>query len=468
MLFTDGAVLLMIALAWLVYYRPFAWNHQPALLLVLSLGIYAREAPAMLSLLLASALVNAGASWRIAHLTSETATRRRWAVSAVALNLLLLAFFKYNRMLAQLVAAELGGPGDGLGHMLLMVPLPIGISFYTFHGISLLVDTWRQPRTSSAPLGRHVGHTLLYLCFFPQLVAGPITKAHFFYPQIGPKQLRDIDWNTATGALVTGYFLKLFVANNLASQTFMLQYPYFIGLSGNDLVLLLLGYSVQIFADFAGYSLIAIGMAGLFGYRLPANFNFPYVSRSFSEFWTRWHISLSSWLREYLYIPLGGNRRGARRTYFNLMLVMVLGGLWHGAAWSYAVWGAWHGLALAAERLLLGERVRAPTGTLVSMLRWAVVFTVVSLGWLLFKLPEFEHVLAYLSELTSAAWQPGLSNRGRAILLLVLPVVLYHAHHALRERGWHVARLRQPAFGTMAFLMAMNFGPSTPFIYFQF
>lgn len=468
MLFTNSAVLLTIAIAWALYYVPAMRRHQLALLVVASLAVYAHEAPAMLALLLASALVNAFTSYRVMVHAGNARARRAWAVGAIAFNLLLLAFFKYNHLLAQMLAVEFSGEGDSVGRMLLMLPLPAGISFYTFHGISLLVDTWRAPPAARPPRRRHIAHTLLYLCFFPQLVAGPITKANFFYPQIGPKEWRDIDWDTVLSALVTGYFLKLVVANNLAAQTFWLQYPYFIGMSRNDLLLLLFGYSMQIFADFAGYSLIAIGLAGLFGYRLPTNFNFPYLSRSFAEFWTRWHMSLSSWLREYLYIPLGGSRHGRIRTYFNLLAVMVLGGLWHGAALSYAVWGAWHGVALAAERAIAGPHPREPSGPVMSVLRWALVFSVVTLGWLLFKLPDFSHVLAYFQAIADSPWAPGLSNRARAILLLSLPVVLYHAHHALRDRPWAAAALKQPAFGAMAFFVVMNAGPDTPFIYFQF
>jgi alginate O-acetyltransferase complex protein AlgI len=464
-LFTDWKILLGIAIGWCIYYLPAFAGGQVLLLVAGSLAIYAYEAPVALSLLVASAGANAIASFLVGRSESRAA-RTAWAAAGVALNLLVLAFFKYKGLIMGIFGSQPAGAVDA-GGLILSLVLPIGISFYTFHGISLLVDTWRGT-ARIAPLRQHVGHTYLYLCFFPQLVAGPITKANFFYPQIGPKLLRDIDWDTASSALVTGYFLKLVVANNLAAHTFWLQYPYFVGLPGNELVLLLFGYSIQIFADFAGYSLIAIGMAALFGYRLPANFDFPYLSRSFSEFWTRWHMSLSSWLREYLYVPLGGNRKGRVRTYANLMTVMVLGGLWHGAALSYAIWGAWHGGALAIERMFTGGRASPPGSLLGSLLRWAVVFIVVTLGWLLFKLPEFAHVMAYFEALAKANWQPGLSNRARAILLLSLPVVLYHLHHAMRASGWTLARIKQPAFGAMVFLMAMNGGPDTPFIYFQF
>ena len=477
MLFTDWKVIFGLLVLWAAYYSPFARKCQVLLLILASIGIYAYEAPVVLSLLLFSAALNAVASFLIFRVSTPR-TRLICAAAGVALNLLILGFFKYNRLLFDLVGYELTGGGDLL-RTVLMLPLPIGISFYTFHGISLLIDTLRMKaaaRDSKAPqeissppsFPTHVRDTFLYLCFFPQLVAGPITKANYFYPQIGGKSYDDIDWSKVLSALVTGYFLKLVVANNLANHTFFIKYPYFLGLQKNDLLLLLFGYSIQIFADFAGYSLIAIGLAALFGYRLPDNFNFPYISRSFAEFWTRWHMSLSSWLKEYLYVPLGGNRRGRARTYANLMIVMVLGGLWHGAGLSYAVWGAWHGLALAVERPFLNSRSSNSMGIFASLCRGLFVFAVVTLGWLLFKLPDFRHVVAYLQALVDSPWHPGISNTGRAILLLCLPVVLYHFVYVARQLGWSAARLRDPVYGAMAFLIALNAGPNTPFIYFQF
>jgi alginate O-acetyltransferase complex protein AlgI len=466
LLFTDWKVLLSVLLAWVIYYLPVMRGQQQRLLVVLSVTIYAFEAPTGVALLLCLASLNAWISYRVADF-EILEKRRRWAVFGVVLNLFILGFFKYNRMLFELLGHELAADGDVV-RAILLLPLPIGISFYTFHGISLLVDTLRADQTQPPPLARHFRDTLLYLCFFPQLVAGPITKAHYFYPQIGPKTLDQIDWPQVVRLLVVGYFLKLVVANNLASHTFLIQYPYFLGLSRNELVVLLFGYSMQIFADFAGYSLIAIGLAALFGYRLTSNFNFPYIASSFSEFWTRWHISLSAWLREYLYFPLGGNRKGKARTCFNLLIVMGLGGLWHGATISYAVWGLWHGLALVLERLVLGAIPWKPSGALSSVARGVLVFLVVTIGWLMFKLPEFTHVRAYLKAIADSSWQPGLSNASRAVLLLSVPVVAYHIHYLLRQRCVSLAWLQQPALAAMVFLIVFNAGPNAAFIYFQF
>jgi alginate O-acetyltransferase complex protein AlgI len=188
------------------------------------------------------------------------------------------------------------------------------------------------------------------------------------------------------------------IADSLKEFTFWISFPHFQGFKTLPLLAMLFGYSCQIFADFAGYSLIAIGLAKLFGYDLLKNFDFPYISTSFKEFWKRWHISLSSFLMEYLYIPLGGNRKGKTRTYINLLLTMFLGGLWHGAAWSYAVWGTFHGMALAIERFL-GDKVRLKKNFALEVLKGLMVFTFVTLAWLLLKLPQFAHVIHYFRSL---------------------------------------------------------------------
>jgi alginate O-acetyltransferase complex protein AlgI len=263
-----------------------------------------------------------------------------WAIFGVVLNLLVLGFFKYAGLFA-LSFSEWFGVGIRPGHWLVLLPLPIGISFYTFQGISLVVDVYRYGHEKNrAVFGmnhcrsfwEHYFKTVFFVCFFPQLVAGPIVKAHDFFPQIAYKRRSELRLEPALRYLILGYFLKIGVADNLQAQTFWIAYPYFLKFSSVELLALLFGFSMQIFADFAGYSLIAIGTARLFGYRLPANFNFPYIARSFSEFWRRWHISLSSWQKECLYFALGGRRRSSGRTYSNLFLVMFLGGLWHGAA----------------------------------------------------------------------------------------------------------------------------------------
>ncbi len=335
--------------------------------------------------------------------------------------------------------------------------------------------------------------TSFYISFFPQLVAGPIVKAHEFVDQIGAKRFSDIDWITVRRCLIPGFFLKIFVADNLAEQTVTLAVrgSELANSSPINLMSQLYGYSFQIFADFAGYSLIAIGLGALFGYKLPPNFNFPYLSCSITEFWRRWHLSLSSWLRDYLYIPLGGNRKGSGRTYFNLFLVMFLGGLWHGAAWKFAIWGSLHGLFLAAERLFSRNQkpetrnqnsqippVRPSAGlwSLASglcLLRWLWTFHLVTLLWLTFMMPDMASIIAFFKGVTSG--KMGFSGPPVFSLLFYgSAVVLYHAWGWLREHHERFAHklarspLEAMVHGVMVFLVITNPGAPQGFIYFQF
>jgi alginate O-acetyltransferase complex protein AlgI len=270
-----------------------------------------------------------------------------------------------------------------------------------------------------------------------------------------------------------GYFLKIVIADNLKDQTFWISYPYFQRLSSIDLITMLVGYSCQIFADFCGYSLIALGSAELFGYQLIQNFNWPYISKSFSEFWTRWHISLSSFLKEYLYIPLGGNRRGNLRTYINLFIVMFLGGLWHGAAWSYAVWGSAHGVLLILERLIsrqLAPMLQWIPRPLLNALQITLVFSSVTLIWLLFRLPNFSEVLMYLKAVVANVHLPMGKSRIFLNLMYCFPVFALHFYYFCKE----TFRAQMPLAGKlfiysfMLYMLITNYGTSSEFIYFQF
>ena len=474
MLFNSFPFAALLLATFILYYLPFMQRWQLYILTAASFVFYAWEQPILLLLLLTSIAINAVTSYFVA--TDKVSRQRFWAVVGVALNLGLLLFFKYSPLFARTFA---GGTKTSLGHFLIMIPLPIGISFFTFQGISLMVEVFRDQRSIAEGKGQlvpnvvpgsfieHLRNTALFKSFFPYLVAGPIVKAHEFYPQIERKTLNKVNWEAAFRALTVGYFLKMVVADNLKDSTFWLEYPYFTLDSVPTLVALLFGYSIQIFADFAGYSLIAIGLAHLFGFSLPINFNFPYISRSFSEFWRRWHISLSTWLREYLYVPLGGNRRGPIRTYVNLFIVMFLGGLWHGAAWSYAIWGTFHGLALAIERLFK-NRIRLPEHWTIDSLRALAVFSFVTLAWLLFKLPNFSDVIAYLGCFVDNH-KPTRYLIVAGIITYSLPVVLYYAWYLLKPRwSLQLQRCEFLVFGGLLAAIILNSGSAGRFIYFQF
>lgn len=483
MLFASWPFVLLVACTCTAFYAARSRGLQTVILIIASGVFYGWGQPGLLLLLVASAVLNAAVSHAVRG-NPEARIRLAYAAAGVAANLAVLGLFKYGGLLA----ATLGPPlhlGQSAVDWFVALPLPIGISFYTFQGISLVVDEYRDMVSGSrpadvavelaAPFPRFMADTLLFIMFFPQLVAGPILKAHDFYPQIVAKRWRDADLGYAFKALVLGYFLKLVIADNLAEQTFWMQWPYCEGQSSLILIALLVGYSAQIFSDFAGYSLIAQGCAALFGYHLFDNFHFPYLADSFSDFWRRWHISLSSWLREYLYIPLGGNRFGLPRTLLNLLVVMFLGGMWHGAAWRYGTWGLLHGLALAFERLAGrtdGGSAGRPSGIVGAALRCgriAVVFAFVTFAWLFFVLPTMGEAAAYLRAVAANVRTPNAWWLGLVLAIYVVPVAVYHV-----VGGIDSLRRRLPtaiielAYAAMLCGIAFNHGNAAPFIYFQF
>lgn len=507
MLFNSWGFLCLVAVVLPLYYLPVPMGvrrlWQVLLLLAGSAVFYAWENPRLLILLFASCAVNVLAVERILfhRLTTNgpeegaeapsNPRAKRWLVGAIVANLGFLAFFKYSGFLCDLFPS--GWLPTGWREWIRGIPLPVGISFYTFQGISLVVDVWRRDLSpqSTERLGRTGAKARwasfrdlsFYISFFPQLVAGPIVKAHEFVDQIGVKTFGGIDWATVRRCLILGYFLKVFVADNLAEQTAALTLgPEVLSNSGPlNLVPLLYGYSLQIFTDFAGYSLIAVGLGALFGYRLPANFMFPYLSISITEFWRRWHLTLSAWLRDYLYIPLGGNRRGPGRTYVNLFLVMFLGGLWHGAEWKFAVWGMLHGGLLAAERFLVRRRgkLSAPDQfhpflrTARALAGWTYAFHAATLLWLTFMMPDMASIQAFFSGLASGNW----SMKGPPMFSLLFygsAAVLYHGWGWLVEHRPGIAtRVNRPwiegaVHGVMLFLVVTNPGAPRGFIYFQF
>jgi alginate O-acetyltransferase complex protein AlgI len=454
MTFTSWQFGLFITIVFGAYYLPPIRTFQIQFLVIASLIFYGYGQPELLPLLAVAVFGT--------YLFLLLALRDRsiWLPAGIAFNLALLAFFKYKFMFVEPSSPSLADLGP-VG-FLLKLPLPIGISFFVFHNISLLVDLTKQKSTPP-----DLTSVFLYIIFFPQLVSGPITRAEAFMPQIKQKYFSDIPFIEAAKWILAGFFFKLYVANNLNEMTSYMDFPLFETLRTQDRWLLVFLYSYQIYADFFGYSAIAIGLALLFGYRLPINFDRPYTSLSFSEFWTRWHISLSSWLRTYLYIPLGGNRRGAFRTYLNLVIVMGLGGLWHGVGLSYLMWGLMHGAFLAIERPFL-LRFKAVDSRFFQPIRIGFVFVCVSLLWIFFKLPNFDHALSYLSGMFVSSTNPYPPRLFYNLALLYsLPVILQHlVSRSLFERSLRGA---EPyLYGSMAALMYLEAGPETSFIYFQF
>jgi alginate O-acetyltransferase complex protein AlgI len=509
MLFNTWTFLVFLAVTFAAYhFLPWPDRHrvwwQIGLLTVASYVFYAWHTPWLVIILAASTWINAYVTLRLVRPGTPPEVRKNWVTFAIMANLGVLIFFKYASLI---VGSFL--PRSWWSHWgfdLTQIPLPVGISFFTFQGISLVVDVYRKPsvvqgqeeasnwevqaRGASATSNQQLTmekrlltlffKVAFFKAFFPQLVAGPIVKAHEFMHQIGAKTLASVNWDDGVKKLILGFFLKMVVADNLREATAWLHYPEFVGKPAMVLILMLYAFSFQIFADFAGYSLIAMGLARLFGYELPMNFNFPYISQSITEFWRRWHISLSTWLREYLYIPLGGNRRGEMRTYVNLIIVMLLGGLWHGAAWSFMIWGGAHGVFLALERLMgvkvEGEKVGKWGHGLLVAARIFLIFNLVSLLWLLFQLPNFKDVLLYLHEL-SLLRQGGSPQILFTVFFFGMPVILYHFWALLRPMCWDPFKATNPdvathlmngVYGMLLFLIIVNSGGSGSFLYFQF
>jgi alginate O-acetyltransferase complex protein AlgI len=367
-------------------------RRQPALhygnwlLVIASVVFYARGAGAFTSLILGSIAFNYVAALLVDRWRGRPAGRRVLILS-VGANLLSLAIFKYAGFLATNVNALLGLSGVAP----LAVPqvlLPIGISFFTFHSISYIVDVYRR----DAAAQKRPVEAALYLLLFPQLIAGPIIRYREIAAQLSARVHSEADFAIGVRRFIVGLAKKMLVANIVAVPADRIFAMPAAELTAAHAWLAVTCYTLQIYFDFSGYSDMAIGLGRMFGFRFPENFRYPYTATSIQDFWRRWHITLSAWFRDYLYVPLGGNRVGRRRLYANLLTVFFLCGLWHGASWTFVVWGLLHGAVLIAERVGLGARLdRAPRPV-----RHVYVLLVVMLTWVFFRADSFGHALAML------------------------------------------------------------------------
>ncbi len=361
---------------------------QNRLLLAASYLFYAAWDYRFLALLLTYTVINYLAGERIGGSLSQRA-RQGWLLVSILSSLGILGFFKYFNFFAENLNSLCGriGLGDCAG--VLEVALPVGISFYTFQTLSYTIDVYLR---KIAPASSFPDFAL-YVAFFPTILAGPIERAGNLLTQIGCERRITPDvFHASVFLILFGLFEKVVVADNLAVIVSGVYNGK--GGSGIDVLLATYAYTFQIFADFDGYSNIAKGLGGLMGFRLVTNFNAPYFADNPSEFWRRWHISLSTWLRDYLYIPLGGNRAGAAMTVRNLFLTMLLGGLWHGAGWTFVCWGAFHGLLLAVWTLLREKLSRVPP-----TLRRLLLFHLVCLGWMIFRAESMAQLQTLLHDL---------------------------------------------------------------------
>jgi alginate O-acetyltransferase complex protein AlgI len=426
-----------------------------------------------LSLIFFCTALNYHAGIKIAE-AGDPKRRKFWIGWSIVISLSVLGIFKYLGFFTREMSALLQQFGVIHTPWIVELMLPAGISFFTFHALSYTIDVYR----GETPVCRRFTEFALFISFFPQLVAGPINRSTLLLPQMeNPRPPCDARrFREGLFAVLTGMFLKVVVADNmawLAGHVFSSD-PQSLG--GAEVLVGVYAFAFQIYGDFAGYSAIACGTACWLGFDLMLNFRRPYFATSPQDFWARWHISLSTWLRDYLYIPLGGNRKGRWGTYRNLMITMVLGGLWHGAAWTFVVWGGIHGLWLAVHRSLSGGRRKgdAPPPFVWTVVSWVVTFHLVCLTWLMFRAETFTQAWALLMRLGSQ-WQltAYVQTSLSLIAFFILPWFLFEAWLERRKDDLALLKVAWPlraALYAYLILMMLFFPPPVPaeFIYFRF
>ncbi|WP_286765758.1 MULTISPECIES: MBOAT family O-acyltransferase [Rhodopirellula] len=443
------------------------------LLLVASYFFYAAWNPPFVSLLVLSTVLD----WFVARRINASVVgfeRKFWLGISLLVNLGLLVFFKYSGFLLENFANFMNMLGVAYSPARFDIILPMGISFYTFQTLSYSIDVYRRKQS---PCDSFLDYAL-YVTFFPQLVAGPIVRSDEFLPQCRDAKKLDLNMlGLGLVLMIVGMFQKVVVADALLAPAVdrvfgAMESPNFIAAWCGTLA-----FTGQIFCDFSGYSTCAIGAAMCLGFVLPRNFHAPYAAVGFSDFWQRWHISLSSWLRDYLYIPLGGNRSGTWGTYRNLMLTMLIGGLWHGASWTFVAWGGLHGLFLIGERLIRhsmsGWSALLGTGISRLGLQFVTLF-LVCITWVFFRAESFSQANLLLSSMFSPfATGDSLDRRSVAIVLMAFAAILF-GHQWTRTTPLENRLARMPAWACVAMVGGMLYstltmpGQDRAFIYFQF
>lgn len=452
---------------------------QLVLLIAASYFFYFASSGFFFVLLLFSSLLDFYCSKKI-FLTEDTKKRRLYLLLSIIGNLGILAFFKYANFTIQIANQVSGLFGFAPSLTALNIILPVGISFFTFQTMSYTIDTYRRKLNPTDSFLKY----MLFVAFFPQLIAGPIVRAYTFLPQIKEKILI-IPENIKLGLTIIswGIVKKVVFADNIAIfvNTIFANPQNF---SSFPIIMAAIAFGVQIYCDFSAYTDIAIGSARILGFKLPKNFDKPYFARNPTEFWRKWHISLSSWLRDYLYIPLGGNRKGAVRTYINLMITMLLGGLWHGASWNFVIWGGYHGLILAIHRffsrtLNFSQKMcfKTKLGTIFSIL---ITQYFIFFGWLIFRVQNSDYLWYAIKKFLFFDFAAGIPQIIDFILaykwFIFLIILFFYIHfisykfrdiisiiNSWKLRYWFI-------YLTFVILLIFLFSPSlsTEFIYFQF
>ena len=470
MLFNSLGFIAFLVIVLVLYYTSMGWTHKKRMLLVASYVFYALWNPPLILLLWISTAVDWIAGNKLYH-EEDPRRRKMWLLLSMCINLGFLAFFKYGGFFLDNFVTLLNLVGIDFHPVAPDIILPMGISFYTFQTMSYTIDMYFK---KNVPAKSFLDFAL-YVTFFPQLVAGPIVRSSELIPQFyEPKRATRQQFLWGTFLLTLGLFEKVICADVLLSGTADTIFSAGKLLHPLDAWSGTLAFSGQIFFDFAGYSTCAIGIALMLGFVLPDNFRYPYAAIGFSDLWRRWHITLSSWLRDYLYIPLGGNRRSLTRTYVNLMLTMLLGGLWHGAAWTFVVWGGLHGLYLAVERFFK-DRIRIRITAFNGIFLALGTYFLVNITWVFFRAREFSTAMDLLGSMffLNTGGEKMLQQLDIIKTMLVI-TILFLVHWLMRDTSvkevaaktaWWITGI---AWAVMLFLLIISQASGEQFIYFQF
>lgn len=471
MVFNSLTFIAFFACVLLMHSLPFGWTTKKINLLIASYLFYSAWNPPFVILLWVSTVVDWYAAQGLVKARRQVA-RHAWMLLSVVANLGLLGFFKYGQFLLDNFTAVMSALGVAYHPAHYDIVLPVGISFYTFATMSYTLDVYLR----RALPARNLLDYALFVTFFPHLVAGPIMRPTELVPQFEtPRRATAPQLRFGLALMTIGLFNKIVLADSFLSHVAESVYDGDKIPGALDAWAATFAFSGQIFCDFAGYSTTAIGAALCLGFAMPDNFRFPYAAVGFTDFWRRWHITLSSWLRDYLYIPLGGNRHGARRTYAALMTTMLLGGLWHGANWTFVAWGGLHGLYLALERALRARFSGYRPGPLVFVALGILTYMLVNLTWVFFRAKTFGKAWVVLRGMfgRSGTAKPILNTFSLlAVLVIVGGMVL--THWLMRGRTLESVIARAPAalvcvvWALLAFAIVIAQGAGSAFIYFQF
>ncbi|MFC3798988.1 MBOAT family O-acyltransferase [Cohnella sp. GCM10012308] len=444
------------------------FKYKNAVLLLFSLIFYAWGEPQYILLMIVSILLNYGYGIWIETAGSRYGGRKLVLASAIVVNLSLLGFYKYANFVVDVVNTTLH-----TNLQLEPVPLPVGISFYTFHALSYLIDVYRRKEEAQ----RNLFRLSLYITFFPQLVAGPIIRYHDIAAQLRNRVFASVQFAEGIQRFMMGLAKKILLANPLGAVADDLFAAAPGDLSTASAWIGIVAYTGQIYFDFSGYSDMAIGLAKMFGFEFKENFNYPYIAGSISEFWRRWHISLGSWFRDYVYIPLGGSRTAPWRLYRNLLIVWALTGFWHGASWTFMAWGAYYGVLIALEKAGLEKLLHR-----IYPLNHIAVMLLVMIGWVFFRADDFDYAAGYLGAMFDVRGGHLLDSHALSLLSLnwfyfaaaVLAAVPIYPKLVRARLNPPLARLRTAVLFLFHFFL---FGESVlylinstynPFLYFRF